>query len=259
MRAKTVLCASVAVAVWSLDHAAAETRYWDVETYGYYSSGDYGADEKTELIYWPLIVKHGSRSWRAVVIVPYLQVKSPDAQAVVDGGVERIDEESSRETRSGLGDIVLKGTWHFKDQRDLWPWMNAFVRVKLPTADEDKGLGTGETDVGFGLETVRIFPNRFLAFFDIGYTFIGEPSGVSYNDPLSVSIGAGYQTLNHVLVAAFYEWREAISPYNEDPQYLSFLATYRVQRDVRVFTMLDLGLNDGAADYGVAAGLSHRL
>ncbi len=258
MKVRLALYAWAVIAGLRLAHATEQSRYWEIETYGYYSSGDYGGDEKTETIYWPLTIKHGNRFWRATATVPYLQIKSPGVHDGRDDGTEVI-VDSERTTQSGLGDVFLKGTWHFLDQRAPWPWMSGFLRIKLPSADRDKRLGTGETDIGVGLETVRMFPNRFIALFDIDYTFIGTPSGARYENPLSISIGTGYLTSDHLLVAASYEWRQAISPHHQDPQNLTFLVNYRIQNDLRLFAIFDMGLNDATVDYGFGTGLSYRL
>jgi hypothetical protein len=49
-----------------------------------------------------------------------------------------------RTTESGLGDIVLGATYNVLDNND---WIvDATARVKLPTASESKGLGSGKAD-----------------------------------------------------------------------------------------------------------------
>jgi len=234
---------------------------WDVGTQAYYSSGDYGEDEKTEIFYLPVIIRLHDDRWKYALTIPYLQVKSPGSSTIIDGSPGFIsgDDAERRVTRSGLGDIALKATYDAVAQKDYLPWISVYGRLKLATADEDKGLGTGKTDLGFGVEMVRTLKNHYVIFFETGYTFIGEPSGKDFSDRKMYSIGLGRQITDELLVAAFYEWRSSIVKGNTDPQELSFMLTCRMTKKLRSFAMLDLGLNDGAADYGIAGGFTYRL
>lgn len=234
---------------------------WDVGTYGYYSSGDYGRDDTTTIFYWPAVVRLQSGDWKYTLTVPYIHVKSTGPTTVVDGSPEVIDGEDDTERHSerGLGDIPLKASYDIVEQGRYLPWISLYGRLKLPTADEDKGLGTGEPDFGFGVDMVRVFDNRFVIFFDAGYKFVGEPPGANFDNQRSYSAGLGRYVTSNLLLAGFYEWRNAISAGGTDPEELSFLMSHRLTQDLRTFAMFDVGLSDGAADYGIIAGFNHRL
>ena len=234
---------------------------WGAGSYLYYSTGDYGGSENTDFLYWPGLLHRYTERWQFTLTVPFVHMRSPEAHFIVDGEAVAVDtgEAPERESNSGLGDVIFKATHHLVDQQDMWPWISVFGRVKLPTADEEKGLGTGKTDVGLGVETVRFFENGLLSFFDVGYTFIGEPSGADFSNRWSLSAGLGYRTTPDVMLAVFYEWRTAIAANATDPRALSFLITRRVRHDLRTFVMTDLGLSDGAADFAAAAGFTHRF
>ena len=55
-----------------------------------------------------------------------------------------------RRTESGLRDITLATRYYFIDEQDWIPSVNVTGRVKFPTTEEEKSLGTGEFDYGLG-------------------------------------------------------------------------------------------------------------
>lgn len=260
-----LLCAflQVVLTVYSLScryGICGEEYRWKFDTYLSYSSGDYGDDRNTDMLYWPVAAKRILSRGEVGLTVPYVRISSPGSQIILDGTVETIEDGTAtgRETHSGLGDIVVKGEYALKDADDIWPWIDVFAKLKLPTADEDKGLGSGETDLGFGAESVKPLDNGYLAFLDIGYTIIGDPSGFDYDNRWMISPGVGRYYTPELLLAGFYEWRNAIGS-GEDPHLLSFLGYYKWRPDLNGYVMLDLGLSDGAADFGITTGLQRRF
>ncbi len=239
---------------------APRSRTWEAGTYVYYASGDYGRDDETKIFYWPAVVRLHTGDWKYTLTVPYISIRSSGRATVVDGSPEVIEaEDGETEEQDGLGDIVLKASYDAVRQGRYVPWISLYGRLKLPTADENKGLGTGEPDVGFGIEAVRVFENRYVLFAEAGYKFVGEPSGADYDNQRSFSVGLGRYVTDALLLAGFYEWRDAISAGGTDPEELTFLASHRLTGDLRTFAMFDIGLSDGAADYGVAAGFNLRF
>jgi hypothetical protein len=92
----------------------------------------------------------------------------------------------------GLGDIMLLSKYRLAQGSD-WTWSLA-GQLKFPTGDEDKYLGTGETD--FWIKT--LLTKRFGALetnFDLGYTFNGF--GKDYNS-LNYRAAVAYGLSNSV-------------------------------------------------------------
>src|SRR5574337_2073036 len=91
-----------------------------------------------------------------------------NSAAVTVGGVNLIEgvptrtegARARRVTTAGAGDTVVKGRYFLLDDPGLpapWPSLTPFFKVKIPTADEKRNLGTGKTDYGFGLELDKQF------------------------------------------------------------------------------------------------------
>jgi hypothetical protein len=77
------------------------------------------------------------------------------------------------DSESGLGDIQLGlDLLAWQDIFD-YPWVIPHVAVGLPTGDEDKGLGTGETTVTPGLSAGSKMYDWVSVIFDVSYAVNG--------------------------------------------------------------------------------------
>ena len=91
--------------------------------------------------------------------VPYLNVRAPEGTIITGPGGEPIPGEGPMTTNSGIGDVIAGITlYDVLSNRRLGFAMDLSAKVKLGTADETKGLGTGENDY-----TVQA---NFLKFLD---------------------------------------------------------------------------------------------
>lgn len=253
--------ALIFVACWTHGSlVSAAQPQWKLDSYLSLSTGDYGEDEETGMLYWPIAAKHLFAWGEIGITIPYVEITAPGALVIVDGVVESVDagESNGRETHAGLGDIVMKVEYEIREADSYWPWIDLTARLKIPTASADAGLGTGETDFGIGVETVKTLNDSYLLFLDIGYTVIGDPSGVDYDNRWMVSPGIGRYYTPELMLAVFYEWRNAIGS-GDDPHGLSCLTYYKWQSGLRTYAMLDFGLSDGAADLGLTAGVQWRF
>ncbi|MBN1552092.1 OmpA family protein [bacterium] len=90
-------------------------------------------------------------------------------------------------TEDGFGDIYVNVKASLFEQEDVWG-LAAVAYGKLPTADEDKGLGTGETDYGATLAASRYFEKTGIHL-NLGYRIVGDPEGVDFDDQFLYGIG----------------------------------------------------------------------
>ena len=231
---------------------------WRLESYLYYSKGDYGDATETEILYIPLTVDYRWDRASVKLTTAFLSINAPKGTTVINGRAENVTGSTERAEDSGLADMLLKGSYTVKVQEDNWPWIDLFAKLKLPTADEEKGLGTGEADLELGAESVYVMENGWMAFLDVGYTFIGSPSGVDYSNRFALSPGAGKALNEDWMLMGFLEYSTAIGT-GKDPLLLSMMAQRSLRPDLSAYAMLDLGLSDGAADYGLLAGVSWRF
>lgn len=67
---------------------------------------------------------------------------------------------ATRTTQSGIGDILLQGRYYILDEQGLLPTVALLARIKFPTADRDRGLGTGEFDEKFGIQLSKTLTQK---------------------------------------------------------------------------------------------------
>ncbi|MBN1297739.1 OmpA family protein [bacterium] len=90
-------------------------------------------------------------------------------------------------SESGFGDIHIGLKYRFLDE-GAGPGLAAMVFGKIPTADEEKPLGSGEGDYGLNLIASKTI-GSVGSHLNLGYTMIGEPDNVDWDDVFSYGLG----------------------------------------------------------------------
>lgn len=259
MTPTVVACAST-VLVLALAAAPADAQdtepNWGFSAGAEFVSGEYGGDESVDEWYVPLStwVDVGRVSFR--VTVPYLSVDAPSGTIIEGPGGQPIIGDGPRTTESGLGDIVAAVT-----VRDVLTAMEGDLaldltgRVKLGTADEDKGLGSGETDYTVQADLLRFFP-KFTAVGSVGYVFRGDPDDYDLDDGMIAMLGGTWFIGNARSLGLFMEYREASFMDNDDRLEATGYFGWPIREGWRGSVYLIAGLSDSSPDFG--AGFSVR-
>jgi hypothetical protein len=153
----------------------------------------------------------------------------------------------------------LKGSFIVLEEKEWIPEVAPYLKMKFPTADEDRGLGTGEFDETIGVDFSKQLIDRLFGYLTLAYTFIGDPPGTELRNSFGWSVGAAYAVTPGLPVFAFLDGATAITPGQSDPIELRVGAEYRIVRAVKVTGSVTRGLTDGAADWGLGAGLTVRF
>lgn len=225
-----------------------------------YSSGGYGADEKTKLLVVPFSLRASAGDWRFSATLPYLRIDSPGN--IVGGGtigpiIINPGSPAAREVRKGLGDLSLGASYSLPSGSLGGFDLDLSGRVKLPTSSERKALGTGKTDVAIAAELSRTF-GTLTPFATLGYRFFGDPSGLDLRNGPSASVGTTIQFGSTVAIAS-YDYARATSVASEDAHEL-FGALSGPLTDRLNWTAYGIaGLSEGSPDYGLGVLLTFKL
>src|SRR5712671_3456654 len=231
-----------------------------------YSVGDYGTGKDTTLLYVPftLGVRPFDRFWLSVT-VPYLYQHGQNV-VVTGGGVAvrgkangKLARPATSTTESGLGDVLAKASLVLIPEKDFIPEITPYFKVKFPTADKDRGLGTGEFDETLGVDVSKRLIASLFGFLTLSYTFIGDPPGADFRNSFGWSVGAAYAIVPPFSVFAFLDGATAISPGQDDPLDIRVGTEYRIIKALKLTGAVTRGLTDGAADWGVSMGLALRF
>ncbi len=234
-----------------------ENSLWQVGSSISFLTGDYGEEDDTDMWYVPLGVKRYFSKGDVALIVPYVDISLGGGATFVGDGVVAVP--GGVDGGSGIGDIILKGRYYATQQENLWPFIDVGAGLKLPTADEDKGLGTGEADLTFLVEITRVLENNWIVLAELGYTFIGEPSGTDLDNRFIYSIGAARKINEQVMLSSYLDGRTAIAAESEESLSILFIGEYEYRPDLRFDAMLEIGLTDGSPDWGITFGARYRI
>lgn len=237
--------------------ARAAQKDWRFSSSLNYESGTYGTGVRSSSLYVPFTIKRLVGDAFASATVPLVSLTSPGGVTNVGGRPAKTGRGRPRAgtaTHGGLGDIVLRGGYDLlhddPDPIDLTP----VLKLKLPTASREKGLGTGEFDFGGGLEAAKRVAGGWTVLFDLYLTAIGDPPGTDLNDQAAFDVGASHELAKSLTGTVYFEASNALVSGEPAPRDLRGILDYRVDDTVSLFGSLMVGLTEGASDYGLGFG-----
>jgi hypothetical protein len=161
-----------------------------------------------------------------------------------------------RTTESGLGDISAAATFNAVDNAD---WIVDFTgKIKFPTGSESKGLSNGETDYALQANVEKPFGAAFVDV-GLGYRWLGEPKGVSYDNVTYGSLEAGYKFNDKVTAGVSYDWATAAVSDSSKPQEISVYGNYRFNENYKLSAVLYTGLSKANPDIGAGLTLGYNF
>jgi len=241
----------------------------DVSVGSNYSSGTYGGDITTGIWSVPLGIGYRAGNWSFRASVPWVRIDG--ASNVVPGAGPLLnlnpnrrgpiilppgqqEPEVVRSRASGLGDAVLSASWAAL-QTEGGFGLDVGARVKLPTADEDKGLGTGATDYGVSLDVFQSL-DALTLFGGVSYTDYGSTEFIQLDNALGANAGFSYAFTPRSSGGLMLDYRERISRNGAAQNELTGFYNIRMGANSRVQLHALRGLADGSPDWG--AGVSLR-
>lgn len=235
----------------------ADNHKWQLGLAYSYSSGEYGSDSTTKLTYIPVGVKRYFSWGDLSLTVPYVGVSTKSGATVIQGEIVPTGngEESSE---SGLGDTLVKGRYFAVEENGNLPYIDLALRLRIPTADEDKGLGSGDPDVTFSTELTKTVGTSGFAMGELGYTLVTDSLDLELDNRFLYSLGYAHQVGEKAMLSSYLDGRTSASSGADDPLSLLFMAEYRFRPNLRFDLMLEWGLSDGSPDTGVMLGVRYR-
>lgn len=233
---------------------------WKASSSINYETGTYGSGSRTDTFYIPVTLKRYFKEGDLSFTVPYISQKNGAGVVTVDGSVFGVNGTAEESTVSGLGDIVLKGSYYLLTEDRKTPFdINLTAKLKVPTGDDSKGLGTGEFDTGMGLEFAKALPEGFFGYFDIYYTYIGDPPGLELEDRLAFDLGLSKRLAPQWTMSAFYEESTPLVKPNANLRDVMVNFEFKADGRTRLFFGGTMGLSETSPDYGLSVGASILL
>jgi hypothetical protein len=156
-------------------------------------------------------------------------------------------------SQSGIGNVTLKTGYVVWQEGELNPQVKPLLYVQFPTADKDKGLGTGEFTTGIGMELSKWLSDWYIYGEGI-YNFPGSSDEFALKNFFSYEAGIGYQLTDRIRPTLLALGATAPSDDSSDIAEARFKINYRLTGRASAEGYLAAGLTNGSSDFGT--GLS---
>ncbi len=166
-----------------------------------FARGDYGLASDTDVFIAMVNPTYETADWRVQASLPYVHLKGP---ATVVGNTGSAQSYSA----SGIGDASLGVARKLGTAASGWA-TSVGARVKFPTADENKGLGTGETDTTVQIDVLKS-GGTLTPFGTVGYQFLGHNANYPMKSGLFATAGVTSKIASGVVLGLAGNWRERI-------------------------------------------------
>jgi hypothetical protein len=280
-------------------HAAEKTdlgpppseQNWQIGFNPSYSSGNYGTNTTSSFFYAPISIRRFFKDGDVAIVIPFVTATTDGRSTLVGGsqvpvqggsnsgpggggsgggsGCDSPGEDNpscltglapgQKLTASGLGDIILRGRYYVVEEKDWTPLIAVTGRLKLPTADEKRGLGTGKMDEGFGTEISKRLGDNWITFIDGGFNIIGRPEGLNLRNQWWYDVGGGYYFAKNLLGSVYFEEYRSLFSGSQNIRDVFFGMSYRASSEWRFNGGVAVGLSNGAPDQVFSVGTSYRF
>lgn len=213
-----------------------------------YSTGKYGAADKTETLSIPLSAKYEFSDWTLRATIPYIESTGPSS--VSGSGADRItlnNGQGSRHKATGFGDFVVAAS---NSVLASGPWLiDVGAKVKFATADKNEGLGTGENDYSIQTEIYRTL-DRHTVFGTLGYKKMGDPEGLNLKNPWFTSAGWSFRAAQPTAVGLSYDYRQKITENGAPLREVTGFVTHKLDQHWKIQAYAVTGFSKASPDLG---------
>lgn len=238
-----------------------------------YSTGDYGESVDTDMVYAPLTLKYSEFPWSFKATLPYLSISGPASAIGGSEGIEFIPPESDfdfdfpfpglnipddttedKRVTSGLGDLLLSAGWALDTLWDSMPFVDLTGKIKLPTADESKGLGSGELDLQLQLDFAYVL-GPVTPLFTLGYKW---PGYEGFGNQRLVSAGFDLQTAEQHRLGLLFDYRDPATDTSSPRREWMIYHNFKISTRYSLMSYWVSGQSDNSPDQGMGFQLSIR-
>ncbi|GAB4363655.1 MAG: hypothetical protein Kow0042_01710 [Calditrichia bacterium] len=241
-------------------------------------SGNYIYTQNTSVYYMTGGIRYRTPGWNLSLSVPFIAQNSssvtnmggmffPNNENAVHGdaahwnmhGRQTSETLTTHHMSFALADMYVYGERQVLAENGTLPAFSLVGQVKFPTASVQENYGTGEYDYSVGAAFRKsVYP--FVLSFDISYFRIGDPAGITYQDPVILGVGVGKFFLNGRLsvLAYYHNYSRILSDY-DPPRQVTFGGYYKLSQQLFLSGSTLFGLSNTSPDLGLAMAIEVGL
>jgi hypothetical protein len=230
-----------------------------------YAKGNYGTPDKYTDAYATL---SGQYDWERVslkISMPYIWSRAETQKTQVvfdeDGGLlcsENCPVVNQTDKVSGRGNLALSLSYSLPKEEDRIA-LTMTGKVRLGTADPDKGLGTGKTDYSLDFEFSRAFGD-LTPFLGVGYRWRGKTPESSLVDSPYAWAGLIYSFSDATDAELMYSYRRpsSISSTSLAGRDASVSLYHKLSQRIRLNASIGKGISVNNPDWYGGLGIGVR-
>ena len=226
---------------------------WALSIGTYSLEGDYGKDTDTSIHMVPMSLAYKYNRWQYQLSTGYLWLD----------GHQSVITEGSQDSRvpvkeAGLADSTLRVKYRFKKFQRLPLYLNVSARIKFPTADHKKNLGTGKRDSEFRAGAHWGF-KRWWGVMELGYKFRKEPRNIELNNTFQFVIGGLGGISNHNTIGVSAKFREPSQPKKDPVREMTGFLNHKINPQNNISLLVTKGFSDASPNWGLGTQWRHSF
>jgi len=158
------------------------------------------------------------------------------------------------ERQNGFADTGLKVKYRLVDDKDWIPAFAVSGTLKIPTANESKGLGSGKTDFNINVIFTKNLSKRWALYLNLGYAFIGEHGA---NNEFNYSLAGQFVLSDKWTLVGEITGVNNFNGHKNDDPFSGLLGIQHMFSDNLVWDAgVEIGMNKAAPDFRLTTGLT---
>lgn len=239
---------------------AAPAATWEMTTGLDYSKGSYGDPQDTKITYLPVSLSYATGPWKAKATVSWLRIDGPGTVIGGGGGGGIVvgPTTGQRTTESGIGDTWLSLRYSVESIPSDFGYVDITGKIKAPTADKNKGLGTGEFDYTIQADYYKPL-GRLTPLLTVAYKVKGDAPHLHLDNVWYLSGGADWRANDDLHFGATIDYQQAAVSGTDDDIELFTYASWRLSSEWRLVPYAYFGFTNGSPDQGFGLQASYRF
>ena len=216
-----------------------------------YSSGKYGGSERSEIWYVPVTGKFEIGAATFKLTLPYVRITAPSGGTLIDGRPVTAGS-GAQTTESGQGDVVASYSYSYSllEQPVHGFLLDLTAKVKLATADEAKGLGSGENDYSV-LADLYYLAGAWTPFVTVSYRVTGDPAGSDLKNVWGGTLGLGYKQSPENNLGLMWDMRQASADNGVASNDITAYWVHKFSAGLKLQSYVVKGFSSASADWGM--------